>query len=276
MEKAKELILVTYNIQFSYHTEEIKKNILKMALMGASIFCLQEVVCNSDQTFIVNILLEKLGSDWKAIHNLGAENSKLEMGNCIIWNTKVLKLEKEQKEFLPKHKALVVHEKIFSWIVGGITVPFQRRVIVGYFKFNNISIRITNIHLDQNGGLKNRKIQLKYLANTLRKNSYTHEIICGDFNSFDLLKTGKEARMHAEILSKDFVDVSKDSGWTADLNDIDLDKGNTVFKFLIKNMRIHIRRKLDYIWAKNITSLKCEKLLLKGSDHKPLISCLEI
>ncbi len=247
-----------------------------MVKMGTSVFCLQEVLYSPDKTFIVNVLLKELGLDWKAIYNLGREKSPLGMGNCIIWNAKIINLEKEQKEFLPRCKALAIHEKIFSWMAGGITVPFQRRVIVGYFKFNNTVVRISSVHLDHNGDLENRKKQLSYLVNILGKNkSIDHEIICGDFNSFDLLKNGKEAIMQKEILGDCFIDVSKNSGWTADLNNIDIRNG-AVFKFLIKSSHLHIRRKLDYIWVKNIVNYSCTKLLLKGSDHNPLIAYLDI
>ncbi|NCO88769.1 hypothetical protein AUK04_01415 [Candidatus Roizmanbacteria bacterium CG2_30_33_16] len=277
MKKIKKLVIVTYNIQFSQHPKEVKKTILKMANMGTSIFCLQEVLYRPDKTFIVNVLLNKLGSDWRAIYNLGKDESFLEMGNCIIWNNKVLDLEKEQKEFLPHSESLAIHEKIFSWIAGGITVPFQRRVIIGYFKYKNISIRVTSLHLDQNGGLINRKKQLSYLMGILNKNkSIRHEIICGDFNNFDLLKRGKEAIMQNETLGKYFVDISKDSGWTADLNKIDIKIGGVFFKLLIKNLHVHVRKKLDFIWTKNILSISCRKLYLKGSDHYPLIAHLDI
>lgn len=277
MKGTEKLIVVTYNVQFSYHYEAIKNNILNMASMGVSLFCLQEVVHSQGKISIIDILLKKLGSDWKAICNLGAEKSILGMGNCILWNTKALELEGEQEEFLPKHSLLGIHEKIFSWIAGGITVPFQRRVIIGYFKLNNAKrVRITNVHLDQNGGLKNRERQLKYLMNILQKNKFYHEIICGDFNSFDLLKNGREMAMHKKVIDKDFIDISKDAGWTADLNDINLTKGSKFLEVLIKKLHIHIRRKLDYFWVKNVSCSKCEKLLLGGSDHKPLIAYLEI
>lgn len=278
MKKTKKLIIATYNIQFSQHPKEIEKNILTMVSMGTSVFCLQEVVFDSDKTFIIGVLLKKLGNNWKAIYNLGNKKSILGMGNCIIWNTKILNLEKEQKEFLPKCKSLKINERIFSLIVAGITAPFQRRVIIGYFKFNNVIIRISNIHLDHNGGLENRKKQLLYLINILKKNkSINHEIICGDFNSLDLLNNGKEIIMQRKILGDYFIDVSKDSGWTADLYNIDIiNSGMKLIKLLIKYLHLHIRRKLDYIWVKNITSFGCKKLILKGSDHNPLIAYLDI
>lgn len=277
MKKTKKLILATYNIQFSLYPEEIKTNIAKMAQEGISIFCLQEVTHSPGKTFIIDILLKELGSDWDAISNLGEEQSVLGMGNCIIWNTKVLDLKKIQNEFLPKSKALSMHEKVFSWIVGGISVPFQRRAIIGYFEFNNRLIRVSNIHLDHNGGLENRKKQLSYFVDILKKDkTINNEIICGDFNSFDLLKNGKESLMHTEIIGNHFVDVSKNSGWTADLNAIDIKHGGIFFKFIIKYFHLHIKRKLDYIWTKNIISSHCEKLFLNGSDHNPLIAYLNV
>ena len=51
MKKIKKLVIVTYNIQFSQHPKEVKKTILKMANMGTSIFCLQEVLYRPDKTF---------------------------------------------------------------------------------------------------------------------------------------------------------------------------------------------------------------------------------
>ncbi len=273
----KELIIATYNIQFSINRERLIDNIINMTNKGVSLFCLQEVVWGPGKTFMVDMLLKELGGEWKAICNLGAEKSILGMGNCIIWNTKVLKLESEQKVFLPKYSTLAIHEKVFSWIVGGVMESFQRRVIIGCFELTNTKkVRVTNVHLDQNGGLKNRKRQLEYLMNNLQKNKFYHEIVCGDFNSFDLLESGKEMVMHKEVMGGEFRDISKDTGWTADLNNINLVKGRKVLEFLIKKLQVHIRKKLDYLWVKNISSSKCEKLSLDGSDHKPLVAYLEI
>ncbi|MEX2007600.1 MAG: hypothetical protein WD992_02390 [Candidatus Levyibacteriota bacterium] len=276
MRNRNKLVVATYNLQFSLHLEEVKDNILSMVGMGVNLFCLQEVINKTGKVSVIELLLNELGSNWRAVCNLGTKKTILGMGNCIIWNTNVLTLKKEQKEFLPIYNRLGIHEKIFSWFAGGTTAPFQRRVIIGQFKLNEAEIRITNLHLDQNGGLMNRRKQLLYLMNILRKNKFSKEIICGDFNSFDLLKKGKEAKMQKNILGNNFIDASRKSGWTADLNDIYFEKGSRFLTFLIKNMRVHVRRKLDYIWIKNIKCLRCDKLLLNGSDHNPIIVYLEV
>ena len=131
MNKTKKIKLATYNIQFSKHPQEIIENIVEMDHMGVSVFCLQEVVMISNEPFIIDRLLKNLGSNWKTIHHLGKEKSELGMGNCIIYNSKVLNLIKAEREILPKSKSLALHEKIFSWIVAGITSTFQRRIIIG-------------------------------------------------------------------------------------------------------------------------------------------------
>lgn len=277
MKQKQILKLVSYNIQFSKHTEQIKENVIEMASLGAAIFCLQEVTQDREKDFIIDILLKELGDNWKAIYALGKEKSPLGMGNCIIWNTKVVKLTKERVILLPKHERLAIHERVFSQIAGGITVPFQRRVIIGLFTINNVEFRLSNVHLDHSGGIQNRKKQLMYLMDVLRNGApVAHEIICGDFNNFDLLKNGYESKMHKEVIGKDFNDSSRDIDWTADLNNIDIKNGGVFFKSLIKGLNFHIRRKLDYVWVHNIKSLRCEKLPLEGSDHYPLFAELSV
>lgn len=277
MSKTKKILLATYNIQFSKHPKEITENIVEMVQTGVSIFCLQEVLKIPNKLFIVDALLKKLGRNWKAVYHLGNENSELGMGNCIIWDSNVMELIKEKKKYLPKSKSLALHEKIFSWTVAGITSTFQRRIIIGTFKFNNKVLRISNIHLDHNGGLENRKGQLEFFLKLLLKDKTADkEIICGDFNNFDLLKNGKESKMYQEVLGSYFKDISKDSGWTADLNSIDIRSEFTFIQKIIKKMDLHLRRKLDYVWVRNIEKTDCKKLIRNGSDHCPLIATLDI
>lgn len=268
--------IATYNIQFSAHPTQIIENIQTMADDGVQIFCLQEVVSLPHQPFIISQLLQHLGKDWKAICHLGNEKTLLGMGSCILWNSSVFHLEKVQKVLLPKSQKLSGPEKAFSWLAGGITVPFQRRAIIGYFTVNKKMIRISNVHLDHNGGVKNRKKQLLSLMEFLAKDEVAHEIICGDFNSFDLLNNDSEAKMHLEVLGEKYHDISKDSGWTGDLHDMDIENGGRILKFLIQKLNIHLRRKVDYIWVKNISSINCEAPDLAGSDHRPVVAEIKV
>ncbi|MFA6006013.1 MAG: hypothetical protein WC775_06065 [Patescibacteria group bacterium] len=273
--KNHQLGIATYNIQFSQHPNEVVLNILRLSRSNISIFALQEVL-NTKEHIIKNILA-KLGSNWKAVCNLGDQSSVLGMGNCLIWDTKRLQLIRSEKVFLPKSKKLALHELVFSLVAGGISTPFQRRAIVGYFKYSNNTIRISNIHLDHNGGQANRESQLNYIRQYLARNRLlNHEILCGDFNSFDLLKTGAEFQMHERILGDKFLNVSKNIQWTADLNSMDIKLAAFFFKTLIKMFNLHIRRKLDHIWIANLRCASCVSPETKGSDHNPLLAYLNV
>ena len=117
-----------------------------------------------------------------------------------------------------------------------------------------------NIHLDHSGGMSNRLKQLKHFMKLLSESrSIRREIICGDFNCFDLLKNGKEERIYQELLGSSFVDATSNIGWTADLNDIDTSMGSENFQKMIKLFKIHLRKKLDYVWLKNIKFKSCQR-----------------
>ena len=247
-----------------------------MVKNGVSIVCLQEVICYKQENNIITTLLQKLGEDWKAICHLGKEQNVLGMGNCILWNTRVLNITKKQDVLLPYSKKLSLHEKAFSWLAGGTVIPFRRRAIIGYFMYKNQRLRVTNVHLDHNGGKKNRCRQLNYLINILQQESNnTSDIICGDFNNFDLLGNNNELKEYIHILH-DYEDTTTKIDWSADLYLIDTTAGNKFLQILIKNLHIHLRKKLDFIWVKNVTFSGSEKMLLPGSDHLPVVTSLLI
>ena len=267
--------VATYNIQFSLHPDQIIENILMIASNGVSVICLQEVVVYNEHSNIIDAVLRKLGSNWQAIYHLGKSRDVLSAGNCILWNTKVLELIKNKNISLPYSKTLSLHEKVFSWLAGGITVPFMRRVVVGYFTYKNKTLRITNLHLDHNGGSENRHNQLKYLIGKLQQDKkIKYDIICGDFNNFDLFNK-KEIEVYKNILC-DYDDATINIDWSGDLNLIDTTAGLKLLQILIKFFDIHLRKKLDFIWVRNIKFTPSKKMSVKGSDHLPIISSLTI
>ncbi len=269
------LKIATYNIQFSVNSQQIINTLKMLAKDGVSVFCLQEVVPNF-QDNIVDKILDGLGSNWQAIYHLGDDQGFLNMGNCIIWNKRKLKLTKSNKVTLPYSGNLLLHEKIFSLLAGGITKPFKRRVITGYFTYRKKSIRITNIHLDHNGGLKNRKKQLQFLIEKLNSDeAFFYDIICGDFNNLNLWKNDREILAHQEILTG-YVEATSNILWTADLNYIDTSSGVKSLQRLIVLFDIHLKRKLDYVWTSNIRNISSETILANGSDHLPVVVQLEI
>ncbi len=269
-----QLVIATYNIQFCTNIQKVIENIEIMEKKGVTVFCLQEAINIRDREFIAHTITKKLGNEWKAASHVGEEISKVSIGTCIVWNSKVVSLEREEKIILPKIKKLAFHEFIFDKMIGGLAVPLQRRATSCYFKFQGKTILVTSIHTDNIGGTSHRLNQIQFLLSSLHKTNY--EIICGDFNNFDLLNSGKEKNLIHKLLGNNFIEASKKVGWTADLHNIDMQNSFRLFKWFVKTCNIHLRRQLDYIWVKNFQVLKCYKLELLGSDHFPLICTLKI
>lgn len=269
-----ELTIVTYNIELSLNVKKIVENLSDLAKKGVAVFCLQETMNVPDQELIVTTILKKLGNDWKAIYHIGDENSKLSIGTCIIWNKNILDREKEKKVLLPKMKQLGLHEIAFNRLAGGVAKPLQRRAISCVFRFNKKPIRITSLHLDHIGGTKHRIRQLKHFLS--HQNETGYEIICGDFNTFDLLKTGEEHALLQKTLGNKFIDASEGIGHTDDIYHLNTTYAFPLFTWIIKTFHIHIRRKLDYVWVKNFRVIDCHKIAVGGSDHLPIMATLKL
>lgn len=277
MTQIKHLRVVTYNIQFGINTQRIIENIKKLAEDDTNIICIQEIINNLPQELIVKAILKQLGSNWHASYHIGTENSRQSIGTAIFWDNNILKLKQEEKILLPKIKKFALHEKLYYWVIGEPGISKQRRATACYFLVNNSILRITNLHIDNIGGPMHRMKQITYLLSHLNKlKTPNHEIICGDFNTFDLLKTGYERKLLQKKFGKDFIDASKNVGWTSDIYNIDFKKSIRLFPWMIKTFNIHIRSRLDYIWVKNLKVLDCRKIILPGSDHYPIIADLEL
>lgn len=272
-EYSKSLKIATYNLQFSLDSRQIVHNIHLMAENEIVVFCLQEVLRLPNKTFILDLILKDLGANWKVVYHIGEEKSRLGIGTCILWNNKILQPQKTEKFLLPRKHTIAFHEWMFAKLTGGEITPYPRRAIVGYFHFSNTTVRISNIHLDHTGGLKHRQKQLLYFLDKLKDaTGISHEIVCGDFNTFDLLKTGKEISILRKLFGSEFKNASKDVSWTADLNKMEITKEHSLFKAFIKVLNIHIRQKLDYIWVKDFHVINCWKVEVLGSDHFPVIA----
>jgi endonuclease/exonuclease/phosphatase family metal-dependent hydrolase len=269
--------IATYNIQFGVNREKVLANITQMANDNVGIFCLQEIINVSGEEFIIDSILKKLGKDWEAKFHVGSEISKLSIGTAIIWNTKLFSFKKQEKILLPKIKKFDVHETFFYKVIGVPDAVLQRKAISCTFRYNQTDIRVTSVHIDNVGGPVHRMKQMSYLISKLRTSEAPkHEIISGDFNTFDLLKTGYEKKILQKEIGQDFIDASKDINWSSDIYMMDFRTSIKFFPWIIKTFNIHIRRRLDYIWVKNFIVKECKKLELTGSDHFPITAILEL
>lgn len=248
------LKLVSYNLQNGKNEKAIIKSIKYLIALGVDIFCLQEVRKLPDKLFIGQIIKESLNENWKIEYFLGED--PYDFGACFIWNSSKLRLQNIEKIPLPSLKSLNLLERVIDKILINRTTPIKRGVLIGVFKLSNRYLRITNLHLDWQGGLKHRTEQLQYIINKLKQESFEQEVICGDFNMVGLPVSSRCTQQKIEdILGAEFKNVQPN---------------------LIYTINSIIPQKLDYILVKNINFKEGELIPLKGSDHYPLITILEL
>jgi endonuclease/exonuclease/phosphatase family metal-dependent hydrolase len=260
-------------VEFSLNSGKIVQNISDLARKNVSIFCLQEVARQKNQPFIIDLILKKLGPKWREIHHLGTGLGSENMGNCIIWNSAKLTLEKQAPLNLKAAKKPALHEWAAVKLAGAKPKLFQRRSIAGCFSFNHQKFKIMNIHLDHMGGVRHRAKQLKsVLEQNIFPEVETYEIICGDFNNLDVTKFGKQNRLVRKIFGESFSQISAHIDWTADVYNVNVSTVSRVFKFFLKFFKIHFRRRLDAIWVKGLTAVNCYKIDVAGSDHYPILA----
>lgn len=267
--------IATYNIQFSKRKNRIVENILQMAQDGVSLFCLQEILHASPGPHIVPLLLKRLGSSWRSHVYIGKEKNYLAHGTGLIWDSRIYRLKDMYTVDLPKMKQLPFHDQLIERSFDFLGVPIQRRVVGVTFQCFGKTIRVNSVHLDAMGGSNNRLKQLRYLLDLLRqKKPVMYELICGDFNTVDLIPTGGEIRRMRSLFKKyGFRDTTEPIRWTADLLNIDAEKTN-VLRRLIRMFNLHLYKKLDFIWVRGFRSVEVRRENVLGSDHYPLITKL--
>lgn len=262
------LRLASYNIQNGVHRVAIERNVRKLTDDGVDIFCIQEAR-DIKQDFIGDGLKTQLGGEWQGEHFLGTENPRIDLGLSIFWKTGKLQLKELEKIHLPKVEKLGFFERQ----VTSTPKPSQRGAIIATFDVNGAPLRVTNLHLDWQGGIPQRITQLKFLASQIKqKPDVAHEVICGDFNTL-----GRQAVIKAQqnemqrILGDEFTEVFPDLKWTADGSSIDPQRGLSSIQSLLVNLGIRFYQRLDYVFVKGMTVFDAKMERLDGSDHYPLV-----
>lgn len=251
--------IVTYNIHNGFRANQIIKNVGKLAGRGVNIFCLQELRKFSGREFLLNSLLKTLGTEWQAQYLIEPESRNL--GLCTLWKTpgleainfEFLLLPRLQKPKLYQRAAKKIsreYEKLADKYLG----PAQRAALIGNFKFQGRTLRVTNLHLDWQGGLRHRSSQLKLVHSHLEaKTKADFEILCGDFNSLGFYGFYKRRnnKIHG-LLGAEFKNAFQ------------------------KKPTTHYLQTLDHIFVKNLAITNAGILKYKGSDHFPLLAEMKI
>jgi endonuclease/exonuclease/phosphatase family metal-dependent hydrolase len=246
------LTIVTYNIHHGSKPEAITKNLLYLAANGADVFCLQELRKEDGKNFLLDDFLKKLGPNWKAEYIVKPGSNDL--GLCTIWDGQKLQALTFEPLLLPKLKKLYFYELAWEKIRKEYPRPVQRAVLIGDFNLNGQRLRITNVHLDWQGGSKQRMLQLSHFYSHVKsKEKVEREIMCGDFNTIGFYRFHKRGLTKIKkIVGDEFTNKPPKKPTTTYLET------------------------LDHILVKNLTVLKTEVLKLKGSDHFPLLAEIQI
>lgn len=276
-EKKKVFSIATYNIQGSNNPNAILQTIAQLVKNGVQVFCLQEIRSFPRKAFIGDILQKHLGKDWKLECFLQKDKRSHELGLCILWNSNILQMQTVAKIFLPRLQKRTFTEFCEEKLLFTKKSFLQRKALVMNFTIGMKKIRITNVHLDWQGGPVHRKNQLEFLLDALRgKDSVEYEIVCGDFNTVKWPRVSDEKKYLSPVLGEKFIDVSADIPWTANLNTFSF-YGilNNMINGFIKKLHIHIYNKIDYIWSCGLICSECKVFPAEGSDHIPLVATFQ-
>ncbi len=245
------LQMVSYNIQNGIHAEQIANTIYKLARSGVHLFCLQEVRKIGDSPFIGDLIKNSLDSNWKAYYYLSDGQEEFDYGVAFLWNPTILRMHHIDRIALPKREKLSIIESLIEKILINRTVPVSRGAIIGTFTYERKNIRVTNVHLDWQGGPNHRLDQLKYVQSIInKKQKSTYEIVVGDFNTVGLsLSFRKNEQAIKNVLGNDF---------------------SSAFSQLLPTTNTFFPQRLDYVFVKNLGVTDLKILPYPGSDHYPL------
>lgn len=265
------ITVATYNIFHGRHTAEIVRNVTRLAIRGADVICLQEVRVVPGKQFLGGILERALGPSWRAEYLLGPG---YDLGLAIYWQSSKLALLNRREIVLPKIRSYHAGRQLTSLRVK----PIQRGALSLSFSLSREVVRITNVHLDWQGGLAHRSRQLAGLVAALDKCGRTaHEIICGDLNTVGprLWQQLQEWRLRA-VLGPSFTHATAGIRKSWRLGNMKSSKSLPPGRKVLDGLRRHIGQRLDYIWSAGLTVRETSVLHVEGSDHFPVVGIFDL
>lgn len=263
---------MTYNIQTSSYPDKVIKVIQKAEVDKFDVIALQEIQEVEGQKFIGERLEEILGNEYGFFYFLSQKKEKehSHVGLFIAYKKSNLVSLKVKHIDLPILGKMNLFDKVLKDLFGFYGKP-ERKALSIDFQLGDKLLRFTTLHLDWQGGWKQREKQIQFLLKEFSSFSKAdYEILCGDFNTFNLLRNKKDTSK-LKILLNHYEEATKNILWTYDIhNVITPEKENSLLSHIIKIFNIHIYQKLDYIWFKGFESVSAERLHLEGSDHFPI------
>lgn len=187
-----ELHFVSYNICMGKNAQKVVGNLEQFAYRGARLFCLQEVRRSYKDVSVIDLLLKRLGPLWQAESFLSSKSKSFDYGLCLVWHSETLEPIKFEHLSLPRLHILGLSEMAYEIFTRRGFRSIQRGVLVGHFIYQGQPLRISNLHLDWQGGLKHRLKQIKFLREHLQEQGkLAREIVCGDLNTIFFGRTAR-------------------------------------------------------------------------------------
>lgn len=273
--KSTDLSVVTYNIQHGLYAKQILTNISTLQTSyNPQIICLQEVRKPPNELFLLDNLLKKLGKNWDAVYSVG-ERHYLDLGECTLWDTSSIQILNHKIIHFPKIKRVGIMDKLL--IKDKKDYDVLRGAIIAEFRYKSKPIRVSNIHLDWQGGNQHREEQIAFLSKFLRKKPYQFEVVCGDFNTlgFNFVRKKHIQRIERK-LGEGFLDCCESVGWTCHMDSYDPQSGVADIQRSLVQKGINLKQRLDYILVKGFKRARGFKENMNGSDHMPLVAELEV
>jgi endonuclease/exonuclease/phosphatase family metal-dependent hydrolase len=148
---------------------------------------------------------------------------------------------------------------------------------VGNFLFRGKALRVTSAHLGWEGGVRHRLKQLAFLREFLDSSPADCDVVAGDFNTWaPAVFRRRQGKKVQKVLGADYTNTLPKLKWSCDLSySVPQDGWGPVIR-ICKPLRIKLKSRLDYLFARNLEVIDAEMLDLPGSDHRPLLAKLAV
>lgn len=262
------LTVITYNVQHFQHPETVSETIKKL-MLEADIICLQECNHFGGVSKAQELIKYMIPGNWDVRFHYEPHHGRTH-GFATLWNKQRLKFHTEEHLLLPEY--IPISTSIHK-MLGGILA--RRGVLLVTFETSFGLLRVSNIHLDLEGGLSHRMKQVASLGAHLKVSPADFEIVCGDFNTLGLKRTFEKRKEKIETsLGEQLIHVF-DEFTPTHRSVASPEEGlpKLVFRLLhlIKHIGWEFHQHLDYILVtRNTTVLSSFCYDLPGSDHIPL------
>lgn len=269
------ITLATYNILFG-HDERVMTSLrqIKQSARGhaRAIVALQEVR-STKKNVNLPVSIQRVFRGFSAAALLFPRPTLNDFGLMTLANLTLIDQAPVLLPELPKH--------LFRLKSTFLRSTPQQGALITRYRVGNKVLRVTNLHLDEIGGVRHKRRQINHIMRQLKKTHADFDVICGDFNTIGPIRimrrrVKKQKNVVREVLGPEFKEVFIPS-WTSDVQETmsPMIPANRLLHKSMKLVGISFRQKLDWIFVRGLKGANAiVRHDLKGSDHYPIVATL--